>query len=294
MGVTQKIPQEEGREARRPPHAPCPVHWDSTGPLSRTQARLGNTEKVMAFLDDIIVATPEPDRVTPLWLKNCGPTPRSRATSAKGQVWNRGGIEPAGMEDPSSAARLEKPDAVVWKGDPHLPPHQQGLRVLGVTQQVSLSLLRRFFVRENPRTGHPISTGPHGSTTLRPPTSPHVAATRAKFLLRAVRPDLTEEFAIRHDRDVWRFLCTILGTFSAPEEAQVLASLSFSNGGLRLAGAHRVRTASPFSPNWADSIKMVRKRHPHIAATMIRNLEVGDQSKFPSRARLQRFCGCWT
>ena len=32
--------------------------------LVQTQARMGNTEKVMAFLDDIVISTPEPDRVT--------------------------------------------------------------------------------------------------------------------------------------------------------------------------------------------------------------------------------------
>ena len=30
------------------------------------------------------------------------------------------------------AARVVKPDAAVWKGDPNLPPTQQGLKVLGV------------------------------------------------------------------------------------------------------------------------------------------------------------------
>ena len=104
-------------------------------------------------------------------------------------------------------------------------------------------------------------------------------STRANFLLRTVRPDLTEEFAIRHDSAVWRCLCTILGTPSAPMDAQVLASLSFSGGGLGLASAHRVRTAAHFA-SWADSLIMVRKRHPHIAATMIRNLEVGTSPSF--------------
>ena len=36
------------------------------------------------------------------------------------------------MEVLTRAARLVKPDAVVWKGDPQLPPPQQGLKVLGV------------------------------------------------------------------------------------------------------------------------------------------------------------------
>ena len=115
-------------------------------------------------------------------------------------------------------------------------------------------------------------------------------STRANFLLRTVKRNLTEEFAIRHDSAVWRCLCTILGTPSAPMDAQVLASLSFSGGCLGLASAHRVRTAAHFA-SCADRLIMVRKRHPHIAATMIRNLVVGTSR---TRSRLQK-CGggCW-
>ena len=36
------------------------------------------------------------------------------------------------MEELTTAARVVKPDAIVWKGDPQLPPLQQGLKVLGV------------------------------------------------------------------------------------------------------------------------------------------------------------------
>ena len=36
----------------------------------------------------------------------------------KTQVWNRSGVEPSGMEEKARAARVVKPDAVVWRGDP--------------------------------------------------------------------------------------------------------------------------------------------------------------------------------
>ena len=103
--------------------------------IVQTQARLRDNEKVMAFLDDIHIATPEPDRVMEahtvvaeeLWSHA-----RIQVQIGKTQVWNRGGIEPAGMEDLTRVARLVKPDAIVWKGDPQLLPLQQGLKVLGV------------------------------------------------------------------------------------------------------------------------------------------------------------------
>ena len=50
----------------------------------------------------------------------------------KTQVWNRGGVEPSGMEEITRAARVVKPDAVVWRGDPLLPFSQQGVKVLGI------------------------------------------------------------------------------------------------------------------------------------------------------------------
>ena len=59
-------------------------------------------------------------------------------------------------------------------------------------------------------------------------------STRANFWLRSVQPDLTEGFAERHNTAVWGCLRAILGTPSAPDEAQVLATLALSGGGLGL------------------------------------------------------------
>ena len=71
-----------------------------------------------------------------------------------------------------------------------------------------------------------------------------------------------------------RCLSNILGTPSAPDGAQVIATLALSAGGMGLSSAHRVRSAAHFA-SWADSLRMVRKRHPIIAESMIRHLEVG-------------------
>ena len=56
-------------------------------------------------------------------------------------------------------------------------------------------------------------------------------STRANFWLRAVAPEHTGDFADRHDAKVWRCLCEILGVPVDHDEAQVIASLSFSAGG---------------------------------------------------------------
>ena len=90
------------------------------------------------------------------------------------------------------------------------------------------------------------------------------ASTRANFWLRAVRPELTEAVATRHDANVWNCLRTILGTRRAPASSQVLSSLVLSAGGLGLASAHRVGVAAHWA-SWADCILMVRRRHPVLA-----------------------------
>ena len=290
LGVTQSIPQGEGEE-QGDPLMPMVFALGHHHALVQTQARLGNTEKVMAFLDDIVISTPEPDRVTEahtIVAEELWSHARIQVHFGKTQVWNRGGIEPEGMEDFTRAARRVKPDAVVWKGDPHLPSSQQGLRVLGVPIGHP-EFIKEFLVKKSRE---------HATLYDRIPwvNDPQAAyllllmsgSTRANFLLRTVRPDLTEEFAIRHDSDEGRCLCTILGTPSAPMDAQVLASLSFSGGGLGLASAHWVHTAAHFA-SWADSLMMVRKRHHSHCSDNDQKSRDGDQSKFPTRSRLQ---GC--
>ena len=92
-------------------------------------------------------------------------------------------------------------------------------------------------------------------------------STRANFWLRTVESELTEGFAERHDTSVWRCLSNILGTPSAPDGAQVIATLG-----------SRARTGSEVPPvvaSWADALSMVRKRHSFIAESMIMHLEVG-------------------
>ena len=55
MGVTQRIPQEEGGEQGDLPLMPILFALGQHQALVQTQARLGNLEKGMAFLDDIVI-----------------------------------------------------------------------------------------------------------------------------------------------------------------------------------------------------------------------------------------------
>ena len=123
MGETKEIPQGEGGE-----HALC------SGPASSTGAfRVACVTARNCLLSS----------TTSIWLSGascrCLEDHEEELMAhanislhlGKTQVWNRSGVVPAGIEEISRAARLVKPDAIVWRGDEELPLAQQGIRVLG-------------------------------------------------------------------------------------------------------------------------------------------------------------------
>ena len=59
------------------------------------------------------------------------PILRFGSTTERTQVWNRGGVVPAGIEVLQAVARVNDPDAIVWRGDPALHSEAQGVRILG-------------------------------------------------------------------------------------------------------------------------------------------------------------------
>ena len=49
--------------------------------------------------------------------------------AGKTKVWNRSGVPPPGCAMLQCIAASSLPDAVVWRGDHSLPPHEQGFKV---------------------------------------------------------------------------------------------------------------------------------------------------------------------
>ena len=101
--------------------------------LEAIKRRLRDHEKLFAFFDDLMVVC-HPDRVRDVMniiSQELQAHAHISIHHGKTQVWNRGGVEPEGVEEFTRRARLVKPDAVVWKGDHTLLPQQQGIRVLG-------------------------------------------------------------------------------------------------------------------------------------------------------------------
>ena len=133
MGTTQYIPQGEGGE-QGDPLMPMLYALGQHGSLVATQERMIGNEKVFADLDDVYLASGpgRVEQVQSIVSEELHNRAHIEVHHGKTQVWNRSGVLPSGIEALTRAARVVKPDAVVWKGDPNLPPTQQGLKVLGV------------------------------------------------------------------------------------------------------------------------------------------------------------------
>ena len=86
------------------------------------------------------------------------------------------------------------------------------------------------------------------------------------FYIRTIRPKLSAEFSQRHDEQIWHCFCKLLKT--PPDAVAVSAkkatTLPLTSGGLGLRSAWRLREAAHWA-SWADTIKMVKARHPDIA-----------------------------
>ena len=281
-------PPRGGRGARRPPHADA-VRTRAT-PSSGCSAREVARERIaFAYLDDVY-AVCRPDRVGAIFAileQELQAHAEIRLHLGKTQVWNRGGVTPDGVDELQRRARLLKPEAVVWKGDPQLPEEQQGVRVLGVP--IGRGEFVRVFLEKKNKDHETLF---QRIPWLNDPQSAWLlllmcASTRANFWLISVHPDLTDAFALQHDANVWTCLDTILGSPSAPGMAKVLASLSFSVGGLGLSSAHRNRESAHWA-SWAVCLRMVHDRHPDVAETMIAQLEVGTVTCFEGVQRCRR------
>ena len=97
-------------------------------------------------------------------------------------------------------------------------------------------------------------------------------ATRSNFWLRMVRPDQVQNFAERHDLNVWRCLQALLGIEGAPDLARMLSNLPLSRGGLGLSCAARSTVAAHWS-SWADCVHMIKQRHPEVAEIMLTGID---------------------
>ena len=219
-------PTGGGRGAR--PLMPLLFSLGQHSALEAVQRRLQGNEKVFAYLDDFLVVC-SPGRVVEVEVVLRQELRRNAhidVHQGKTQVWNRLGVTSQSIEELVRVARVEKPDAIVWKGDLSLPRTLQGIRVLGAP----------IGSPENWRISW------RRSLTNKRRCS-RCASTRANFWLRMVTPEQTLQFAERHDAAVWECLRAIFGTPQAPDSANITASFPLSMGGLGFTSAVRSRLA---------------------------------------------------
>ena len=122
------IDQGEGGE-QGDPLMPLLFSLGQHGALESVQRSLRDSERMLAYLDDIYIVT-SPDRVGVVIAslqEQLFRHARIRLHGGKTQVWNGAGIRPVACDGLEQIARRENPRAVVWKGS-DLPVESQGIK----------------------------------------------------------------------------------------------------------------------------------------------------------------------
>ena len=169
----------------------------------------------------------------------------------------------------TAAARIEDEDAIVWRGDPALPPQEQGVKILG-TPLGHAAFVQDQLARLS--TSHDvllerIQAVPDFQVAL---LLVFCAASRANYYLRVVHPDLARPFAEQHDAKVWRCLQRLVG-IEGDSLNKDMASFPLCFGGLGLRSAVRTSPVAHWA-SWADCLPTLQKRHPGVARMIITRL----------------------
>ena len=277
--TNHEIAQGEGGE-QGDPLMPALYAIAQQPALREVQAALREGEAIFAYLDDTyIVAAPE--RVKELYERYRAALwshARVELNFGKTRIWNAAGEEPRDIAD----LQQEGGDAV-WVGDWSLPQEQQGLVVLGapigneayVQRQLRLKrdehdrLLQRIPAVEDLQAAWLL---------LR-----HCACPRANYVLRALPPASTAEYASARDEAVAYCLATLLGLADAPlpptQQRAARLPLRFDGLGLREAIADR---HAAYWASWMDTLPVIHTRAPGIAARLLALLRDPSAGHVPS------------
>ena len=138
---------------------------------------------------------------------------------------------------------MHNPQAVVRRGDQGLPTVQQGLKVLGAPvghpDYVKASMTQKGVEHDHLEMITHVPDVQAAWLLLL-----YCASTRANFFLRTVAPELTLEFAQRHDEQVFKCLSKVLQTEMLHPHHHVAATMPLTLGGLGLGNAQRTRDAA--------------------------------------------------
>ena len=241
--------------------------------LVAAQSRL-ESDKLMAFLDDVYIVSPEPDLVGNGYAvvqHELFHHAKIQINRGKTKVWNRAGASASVRLSGTDGKRVRPPRTSVERiGQARQPV---GLKVLGTP------LGHPVYVQEQLE----IIAAEHQQFLDKIPTVPdlqcawalllHCGSARANYFLRVVQPECTVQFAALHDEGLWRCFCSLLDISNDCTVGLIRDSVSLplSLGGLGLRSATRSRVGAYWA-SWADALHMIYKRHRSVAEEVVRNL----------------------
>ena len=176
----------------------------------------------------------------------------------KTKIWNAGGLKPPVADVLTARARVNHPEAVVWRGDPTLDVSRQGLNVLGVPvghpQYVAAQLHQKG--QEQALLFERI---PHVDVQIAWLLLTFCAATRANYWLRTARIEGSMTAGCSN-------VCATCCTFATDFLDRFWRPLRCHShwGCLGVGGSSRVRDAA-FWGSFADCLEIVKARHPQVA-----------------------------
>ncbi len=231
--------------------------------LQAINSRLRPDERLFAFLDDLYVVA-RPERIATIYNvleEELWNHARIRINAGKTQVWNRGGFVPDHVDALGPRA---------WRGGNETPPAQRGVKILGTplghAEFVKKTLADLLTEQRTLLERIPNVQGAQAAWLL----LLFCAAARPNYYTRVVPPSLSAEYALEHDEALWSCLCNVLGVHEeeATPEWRTVSQLPFRDGGLGIRSSQRLSTAACWA-SWADSLAMIRARHPDIAARIV-------------------------
>ena len=234
---------------------------------------------LVAYLDDIYFVC-RPERVGGLYAALQDALRRHAGIQihcGKTKIWNRAGVRHLVCDVLERVAQAVNPTARVWRGS-MLPEELQGMKVLGTPLGHPEFVARhlRSVSREQQvlLDRIPLVQDVQSAWLL----LLHCASARANYLMRAVSPDSTAEFAQSHDEALWQCLCLILRIDpTQTPEVRDAAALPLSLGGLGLRSACRMKVPAYWA-SWADCLGMIHQRHPDVADQLVRELDGDPQT----------------